>query len=392
MKNLFYRSTTLAFIAITLLFSHNLRANQPFVSPAAPSFSGTAHIVIDYDSNAIIAQGNPDLLIEPASLTKIMTGYVVFNEIKHERIKLDDMVTISEKAWRMPGSRMFIEVGRQVSVLDLIKGMVIQSGNDASVALAEHIAGTEERFAQLMNQYALELGMQNTNFLNSTGLPDPEHLTTVRDLSILTRALIRDFPDYYNWYSEKRFTFNGITQYNRNRLLWQDPTVDGLKTGHTSSAGYCLVSSANRNDMRVIVVVAGTQSATQRISESQKLLNYAFRFYETHKLYEKDQRLIDARVWLGVRDTLGLGIADEVYVTVPRGQYQNLKIETLTPKQIEAPIVLGDKIGQLVISLHDEVLVEKPLIALSDIEQASFFKRLIDRIKLLFRGLFSKDD
>ncbi|UQB41763.1 D-alanyl-D-alanine carboxypeptidase [Thiomicrospira microaerophila] len=391
MKNLFYRSSIFAILTLSLLFSQASRANQPFVSPAPPSFAGTAHIVVDYDSNAIIAQGNPDMLIEPASLTKIMTGYVVFTEIKNERIKLEDMVTISEKAWRMPGSRMFIEVGRQVSVQDLIKGMVIQSGNDASVALAEHIAGTEERFAQLMNQYALELGMTNTNFLNSTGLPDPEHLTTVRDLSILTRALIRDFPEFYNWYSEKRFTYNGITQYNRNRLLWQDPTVDGLKTGHTSSAGYCLVSSANRNDMRVIVVVAGTESASQRISESQKLLNYAFRFYETHKLYEKDQRLIDARVWLGVRDTLGLGIAEEVYVTVPRGQYQNLKIDTLTPKQIEAPIALGDPIGQLVISLHDEILVEKPLIALADIEQASFFKRLMDRIKLLFRGLFGKE-
>jgi D-alanyl-D-alanine carboxypeptidase (penicillin-binding protein 5/6) len=382
--------TLLSFFAMTL--SIQAHANAPFVSPVPPSFAGTAHIVLDYNSHAIIAQSNPDMLIEPASLTKIMTGYVVFSELHNERIKLEDMVSISEKSWRMPGSRMFIEVGKQVSVQDLIKGMVIQSGNDASVALAEHIAGTEERFAELMNQYALNLGMNNTNFLNATGLPDPAHLTTVKDLSILTRALIRDFPDYYNWYSEKRFTFNGITQYNRNRLLWQDPTVDGLKTGHTSSAGYCLVSSAMRNDMRVIVVVAGTESAAQRISESQKLLNFAFRFYETHKLYEKDQRLIDARVWLGERDTVGLGIGEQIYVTVPRGQYQNLKIDTLTPKQIEAPIATGDPIGQLVISLNDEVIVEKPLIALANIEQASFFKRLMDRIKLLFRGLFGKED
>ncbi|WP_044410269.1 D-alanyl-D-alanine carboxypeptidase family protein [Thiomicrospira microaerophila] len=377
---------------LVFFFSLQAKANAPFVSPVPPSFAGTAHIVLDYDSHAIIADSNPDMLIEPASLTKIMTGYVVFDELKQGRMKLEDLVTISERAWRMPGSRMFIEVGRQVSVQELIKGMVIQSGNDASVALAEHIAGTEERFAQLMNQYALKLGMNNTNFLNATGLPDPEHLTTVRDLSILTHALIRDFPDFYNWYSEKRFTFNGITQYNRNRLLWQDPTVDGLKTGHTSSAGYCLVSSAMRNNMRVIVVVAGTESAAQRISESQKLLNYAFRFYETHKLYEQEQRLIDARVWLGQRDTLGLGIADEVYVTVPRGQYQNLKIDTLIPKQIEAPIAIGDQIGQLVVSFNDEIIIEKPLIALANIEQASFFKRLMDRIKLLFRGLLGKED
>lgn len=375
-----------------LAFSLQTKANTPFVSPAAPSFAGTAHIVLDYDSQAVIAQSNPHMQIEPASLTKIMTGYVVFNELKHDRIKLDDMVNISEKAWRMPGSRMFIEVGKQVSVKDLIKGMVIQSGNDASVALAEHIAGTEERFAELMNQYAQELGMTNTNFLNSTGLPDPSHLTTVSDLSTLTLALIRDFPEFYNWYSEKRFTFNGITQYNRNRLLWQDPTVDGLKTGHTSSAGYCLVSSAKRNDMRIVVVVAGTESAAERISESQKLLNYAFRFFETHKLYEQNQRLIDSRVWLGERDTLGLGIAEEVYVTVPRGQYPNLKIDTLTPKQIEAPITMGDPIGQLIVSLNDEVLIEKPLVALANIEQGSFFKRLMDRIKLLFRGLFGSED
>lgn len=392
MKTQYIKTYLLIFASAISLLTMQAKASTPFVSPAAPSFAGTAHMVIDYDSKAVIAQSNPNMQIEPASLTKIMTGYVVFNELNHERIKMEDMVTISEKAWRMPGSRMFIEVGKQVSVQDLIKGMVIQSGNDASVALAEHIAGTEERFAQLMNQYALEIGMTNTNFLNSTGLPDPAHLTTVSDLATLTLALIRDFPDFYNWYSEKRFTFNGITQYNRNRLLWQDPTVDGLKTGHTSSAGYCLVSSAKRNDMRVVVVVAGTESAAQRISESQKLLNYAFRFFETHKLYEQDQRLIDARVWLGERDSIGLGIAEQVYVTVPRGQYQNLKIDTLTPKQIEAPIAIGDPIGQLVISLNEEVLLEKPLVALANIEQGSFFKRLMDRIKLLFRGLFGKED
>lgn len=386
MKASFYK---LFFVLLALTLSTaKAQANTPFVSPVPPSIAGTAHFVMDYHSGAIITEKDPDMQIEPASLTKIMTGYVVFNELKLGRIQMADMVTISKKAWRMPGSRMFIEVGKQVSVEDLIKGMVIQSGNDASVALAEHIARTEENFADIMNQYAEQLGMTNTNFVNATGLPDPAHLTTARDLSILTKALIRDFPDFYPWYSEKRFTFNGITQYNRNRLLWQDPTVDGLKTGHTESAGYCLVSSAKRNDMRVIAIVVGTDSATQRVSESQKLLNYAFRFFETHKLFEGSQRLVDARIWGGERDTLGVGLADELFVTVPRGQYQNLKVETSLPPQVNAPVHQGDNVGQLVINLNDQVLLEKPLIALSAIEEGSFFKKLFDRIKLFFQNLF----
>ncbi|MBE0494141.1 MAG: D-alanyl-D-alanine carboxypeptidase [Thiomicrospira sp.] len=386
MKASFYK---LFFVLLAVSISAtSVRANTPFVSPVPPSVAGTAHFVIDYHSDAIISEKDADMQIEPASLTKIMTGYVVFNELKLGRIQMDDMVTISKKAWRMPGSRMFIEVGKQVSVEDLIKGMVIQSGNDASVALAEHIARTEENFADIMNQYAEQLGMTNTNFLNATGLPNPAHLTTARDLSILTKALIRDFPDFYDWYSEKRFTFNGITQYNRNRLLWQDPTVDGLKTGHTESAGYCLVSSAKRNDMRIIVIVVGTDSATQRVSESQKLLNYAFRFFETHKLFEASQRLVDARIWGGERDTLGVGLADELFVTVPRGQYQNLKVETSLPPQVNAPIQQSDNIGQLVINLNGQVLLEKPLIALSEIEEGSFFKKLFDRVKLFFQNLF----
>lgn len=388
MNALFNRSIFSFLLLSAAFFSLTAKANTPFVSPIPPSVAGTAHLVIDYHSNAIISASNIDMQIEPASLTKIMTGYVVFNELKLGRISMDDMVTISQKAWRMPGSRMFIEVGKQVSVKDLIKGMVIQSGNDASVALAEHIARTEENFAELMNQYAEHLGMHNSHFVNSTGLPDPTHLTTVGDLALLTKALIRDFPDFYPWYSEKRFTFNGITQYNRNRLLWQDPTVDGLKTGHTSSAGYCLVSSAIRNDMRVIAIIAGTDSANQRITESQKLLNYAFRFFETHKLYDANQRLVDARVWGGEKDILGIGLDRELFVTVPRGQYQNLQIETSLPQQINAPIKQGDSYGELVVSLNNEILLEKPLVALSDVNEGSFFKKLFDRIKLFFQNLF----
>lgn len=390
MKASLYKSLykSLFLILVVVFITGRAHANTPFVSPVPPSVAGTAHFVIDYHSDTIITAKNADMQIEPASLTKIMTGYVVFNELKLGRIQVDDMVTISKKAWRMPGSRMFIEVGKQVSVEDLIKGMVIQSGNDASVALAEHIARTEENFADMMNQYAEQLGMVNTHFVNATGLPDSTHLTTARDLSILTKALIHDFPEFYAWYSEKRYTFNGITQYNRNRLLWQDPTVDGLKTGHTESAGYCLVSSAKRNDMRVIVIIVGTDSATQRVTESQKLLNYAFRFFETHKLFEGEQRLVDARIWGGERDTLSVGLASELFVTVPRGQYQNLKIETSLPSQVNAPIKHGDKVGQLVINLNDQVLLEKPLIALSEINEGSFFKKLFDHVKLFFQNLF----
>ncbi len=280
----------------------------PHVVPSPPKTAAEAYILIDYNSGKIIASQNADMRVEPASLTKIMTGYVVINELSNGNISLDDMVTISPKAWKMPGSKMFIEVGKKVSVHDLIKGMVIQSGNDASVALAEHIAGSEEVFAELMNKYAESLGMTHTHYMNATGLPNPDHYTTAEDLSILARALINKFPEEYEWYAQKKFTFNGITQYNRNKLLWQDPSVDGLKTGHTESAGYCLVTSAKRDDMRLISVVLGTDSAKQRIQESQKLLNYGFRFFETHKLYQAGQRLNDARIWEGQQDTVGLGL------------------------------------------------------------------------------------
>jgi D-alanyl-D-alanine carboxypeptidase (penicillin-binding protein 5/6) len=383
------RTLLISLLVSLSLLAPKILANTPFIIPSPPNVAGTAHIVIDFDSGAIITSNEPDMPIEPASLTKIMTGYVVFSEIRNGRIQLDDMVTISQKAWRMPGSRMFIEVDTQVSVEDLIRGMVIQSGNDASVALAEYIARTEEDFAMLMNQYAAQLGMTNTNFLNATGLPDPNHLTTVYDLAILARALINEFPEFYTWYSERSFTFNGITQFNRNRLLWQDDTFDGLKTGHTSSAGYCLVSSAKRDDMRVISVIAGTESANQRITESQRLINYAFRFFESHKLYDTNQRLQETQVFGGAKDLLNIGVDEAVHVTIPRGQYQNLAIELVIPNKITAPIVAGEQIGSLQISLNDEILAEPTIVALESVEKGSFFKRLFDSIKLFFKNLFS---
>ncbi|WP_338065233.1 D-alanyl-D-alanine carboxypeptidase family protein [Thiomicrorhabdus xiamenensis] len=390
----------LFFLSLTVLFTPQsmatpvadaLAAPVPHVVPSPPEIAGNAYLLIDFNSGRVLAEKKSNDRVEPASLTKIMTGYVVINELRNGNMKMDDMVTISKKAWKMPGSKMFIEVGKQVSVRDLIKGMVIQSGNDASVALAEHIAGSEEVFAQLMNKYAKSLGMTNTHYVNATGLPHPEHYTTAHDLAILTKALIQNFPDEYKWYSEKKFTFNGITQYNRNKLLWQDETVDGLKTGHTESAGFCLVSSAKRDEMRLVSVVLGTSSANTRIQETQKLLNYGFRFFETHKLYNAFQRLKDVTIWEGNRDLVGLGLSNDLYVTIPRGQYKNIKIDTLVEPTIKAPASQGDELGSLQITLGGEEVANRPLVALDTVEEGSFFKKLIDQLKLTFKSLFGNE-
>ncbi len=361
----------------------------PHVVPSAPSIASEAYLLIDFNSGHVLANKNADQRVEPASLTKIMTGYVVINELTNGNMSMDDEVTISQKAWKMPGSKMFIEVGKKVKVRDLIKGMVIQSGNDASVALAEMIAGSEEVFAQLMNKYAQSLGMNHTNFVNATGLPHADHYTTAHDLAILTKNLITKFPEEYQWYSEKKFTFNGITQYNRNKLLWQDPTVDGLKTGHTESAGYCLVASAKREEMRLISIVLGTDSAKMRVQETQKLLNYGFRFFETHKLYSSQQRLNDAVVWEGTRDVIGVGTEQDLYITIPRGQYKNITIESSVQPEIVAPITKGQTLGNLHITLGDQLILERPLIALADVEEGSFIKKLMDQIRRFFSALFS---
>ena len=394
------RLTAPLFVLFAFFFTLNAHAEPqtlaapgtpatPHVVPSAPQIAGTSHLLIDFNSGKILAERKPFDQVEPASLTKIMTGYVVINELNNGNMSMDEMVTISEKAWKMPGSKMFIEVGKKVSVRDLIKGMVIQSGNDASVALAEHIAGSEAVFAQLMNKYAESLGMTNTHFMNATGLPHPEHYTSAHDLALLTTALITKFPEEYSWYSQKKFTFNGITQYNRNKLLWQDPTVDGLKTGHTESAGYCLVSSAKRDEMRLISVVLGTNSSEKRIQETQKLLNYGFRFFETHPLYTANQRLNDVKVWEGTKDILGIGLANDLSVTIPRGQYKNLKIESSVEEDLIAPIAAGQELGTLTITLGDEVIAEQKLVALSAVEEGSFFKKIIDQIVRLFSSLFS---
>jgi D-alanyl-D-alanine carboxypeptidase (penicillin-binding protein 5/6) len=355
-------------------------------NPVAPSIAAKSYILMDHDSGKVLAEDAAGERLPPASITKVMTSYVIAQELAADNIKLDDEVNISEKAWRMIGSRSFIEVGTKVPVEVLLRGMIVQSGNDAAVALAEHIAGSEEVFAQMMNQYAQKLGMYDTNFMNSTGLPDPEHYTTARDIAILSSALIRDFPDHYQWYSDKEYTYNGITQHNRNKLLWRDNTVDGLKTGHTEEAGYCLSASAKRDGMRLIAVVLGTSSENARAQEIQKLFNYGFRFFETHQLYSAGEKITDSKVWKGASEMVALGLTQGFSVTVSRGQYKALQAVSNLQQPIIAPIAAGTELGEVEVRLGDEVITTQKLVALNDIEKGSWWRRLIDSLLLLIWG------
>lgn len=355
-------------------------------NPTAPSIAGTAHILQDYDSGHILMSENADERLPPASITKLMTSYVVSKEIHDGNIKLDDEVLISEKAWRMIGSRSFIEVNTKVTVEALLRGMIVQSGNDAAVALAEHVAGSEEVFAQMMNQYAQKLGMVNTNYENSTGLPGPEHYTTAHDIAILSAALIRDFPEHYKWYAEKEYTYNDITQHNRNKLLWRDNTVDGLKTGHTEEAGYCLSASAKRDGMRLIAVVLGTASENARAQEIQKMFNFGFRFFETHQLYAADEAITQTKVWKGQTDQLNLGLAQPLSITVPRGRYKDLQASTNIQQPVVAPVAKGTELGEVEIRLGDEVVATRMLVAVDDIEKGSWWRRILDSLLMLIWG------
>jgi D-alanyl-D-alanine carboxypeptidase (penicillin-binding protein 5/6) len=356
--------------------------------PAAPSIGATSFILMDFHSQSVIADRAADDRVEPASITKLMTSYVAFNEIARGNLALDDQVLISEIAWRTPGSRMFVEVGNRVSVEELLKGVIIQSGNDASVAIAEHIGGTEAVFASMMNEQAQILGMVNTNYMNSTGLPDPDQHTSARDSALLARALIRDFPDFYSWYSEREYTFNEIRQHNRNRLLWRDPSVDGLKTGHTSSAGYCLVTSASRDGMRLVSVVMGTDSEEARAAASQSLLNYGFRFFETYQLYDADDELKVERIWKGRANQVSLGIADDLFVTIPRGRMDALEARLEMDDVLNAPVAMGEPVGRLLVALDGQTVAERPLVARQDVGEAGFFGRTSDGVRLWFGGLF----
>ena len=358
-------------------------AVQPI--PAAPAIAARAYVLVDIHSQRVLAASHADERMEPASLTKMMTAYTVFKELGAAKVKLSDTATISEKAWRTEGSRMFVKVNTQVTLEDLLKGMIIQSGNDASVALAEHIAGTEEGFATLMNQYAKALGMSNSHFTNSTGLPDPQLYVTAHDIALLARAIILEFPEYYAWYSTKEFTYNSISQFNRNQLLWRDQGVDGMKTGYTDSAGFCLVASALRDGMRLISVVLGTKDEKARAQESLSILNYGFRFFETHRLYAAGQELYTLPVWKGAERSLRLGLNTDLYVTVPRGQYKSLAASMDMNTHIIAPVTQGQSFGNVQVTLAGDVIAKLQLVALYGIDQGGWWRRLIDSIRLWWK-------
>ncbi|SSW73877.1 D-alanyl-D-alanine carboxypeptidase DacC [Achromobacter veterisilvae] len=350
----------------------------------APTIAAKAWIVMDVNSGQTLAASNPDMKVEPASLTKIMTAYVVFNALDEKRLTLEQTVPVSEHAWRTGGSRMFIEPRKPVTVDELNQGMIVQSGNDASVALAEAVGGSESAFASLMNQEAERLGLKNTHFMNATGLPDPQHMTSTRDLAILSSHLITDHPDFFHYYKQKSYTYNKITQPNRNRLLWADPSVDGMKTGHTDSAGYCLVSTAVRGDRRILVVVVGTDSEATRAEESLKLLNWSFQNFDTVKLFDKSQPGIDVRVWEGMAEIVKLGPPNPVSIAVPRGKAGDLKPVAQRTDPLIAPLAKGQQVGTLQFTLDGKVLRSEPLVVQDAVERAGFFGRMVDTVKRWF--------
>lgn len=381
----------ISLLLITFALSFNVFAT-PRVIPNAPAIAAKGYLLIDFDSGKVLSENNSEKKLAPASLTKMMTSYIIGQEVKTGNLNLDDKVTISENAWSKnfpESSKMFIEVGKEISVADLNRGIIIQSGNDACVAMSEHIAGSEGAFADLMNSWAIQLGMNNTHFVNSHGLHSTEHYTTAQDMAILAKALISDVPEEYRIYSEKSFKFNGIEQYNRNGLLWDKSlNVDGIKTGHTNAAGYSLVSSATKDGMRLISVVMGTKSENARKVESKKLLNWGFRFFETLTPYKAGDQLASERIWMGSQEMIRLGVAQNTPITLPRGQAKNLKADFIIESELRAPIKKGVKVGEVHYSIGDEAVATYDLIALESVQQGSLFSRLMDYIKLLFIGWF----
>ncbi|MGA1511115.1 MAG: D-alanyl-D-alanine carboxypeptidase [Proteobacteria bacterium] len=371
-----------------LLFTSFYSSAQNLL-PRPPQINVTSYILVEPVTGKVLAEFNADDQIEPASMTKVMTGYIAADQLHRNLVRADDEVLISTKAWKMEGSRMFIEAGKRVSFEDLIKGVVIQSGNDASVAIAEYLGGTEEGFVDIMNAYAQSLGLNNTLFENSTGLPSSNHFSSARDLSIISANLINNFPEHYALYKEKSFTFNDIRQLNRNRLLWRDDSVDGIKTGHTESAGFCLISSAARGSMRLIAVVAGANSEDERFNASQRLLEYGFRFFVTQNLLESNEEVRSADVWGGKKDNVSLGLAKDLIVTVPRAELPSLKIDYTFNNNIEAPISKGDILGSLSVKSGDTVIANANLVALEEVEPKGFFGRLISKIIMWFLNLFN---
>lgn len=360
--------------------------------PAPPKSDTKSYIIIDFNSGAIIGEYNPHKIVEPASLTKIMTMYVIDKEIASGRLRLDDEIKVSKKAWKMPGSRMFIEVNDHVKVSDLIRGIIVQSGNDASVALAEHIAGSEKAFADLMNKTAQDLKMNNTHFANVTGMPHKEHYTTAFDLALLSRAIIRDFPDSYELYSVKEYTYNNIKQLNRNRLLWSPGlNTDGIKTGYTDSAGYCLAASAEQDGMRLIAIVLGADNDKQRAKEAASLLRYGFRFYDTVKLYAKNEPIGKKKVWLGSNSKVDIGLNNDLYITIPKGSYKYLSAKVDTQKYLKAPLDFNQNIGEITVTLNKEIIARKNLVTLKEVDKGSLWQRFKDRVKLSVDNFFQHE-
>ncbi|MCH2454486.1 MAG: D-alanyl-D-alanine carboxypeptidase [Idiomarina sp.] len=376
------------FAIVAITFSTASFAAAQSLVPNAPSVNAKAYILIDHTTGKVLAQGNADESLPPASLTKMMTSYIIGKEILSGRISPNDQVTISENAWAKnfpESSKMFIEVGKQISVEQLNKGIIISSGNDACVAMAEHIAGSEDAFADLMNNYAQQLGMSNSHFANSHGLPDPDQYVSARDMATLASALIEETPEEYELYAQKSFTFNNIKQYNRNSLLWdRSLNVDGIKTGHTNEAGYSLVSSAVEDGTRLIAVVMGTNSEQARKVESKKLLNYGFRYYETVKAYEAGESFVAHRIWGGDIDEVPLGISEDVVVTLPRGQKEELKANFELDQKLQAPLSKGQKVGTVYLQLNGEDVASFPLVTLQAVEEGGFFKKIMDYIKQQF--------
>lgn len=368
-----------------LLFSLTINSAQAEPAPPPPDLAVKAYLLKDFNSNRVLAEQQSQNRVEPASLTKLMTAYLSFKALKNGHLRLDQTLPISEKAWRVEGSKMFVDTTMTVTVDELLHGMIIQSGNDASIALAEGIAVTEDAFATQMNKEAVRLGMKNTHFMNATGLPDPQHYTTAYDLSLLATALIQDFPDQYKrLYSVKEYTYNKITQPNRNRLLWLDPNVDGMKTGHTETAGFCLISSAKRGEHRLISVVLGAANDNARATESQKLLNYGYQFFDSHLIYKAGQTIATQKVWKGAESKLVATVFHDLYVTLPKGEYARAKAKIISKQPLIAPIAAGQEIGSIQFVIDGKVIDEQKLVAAKEVKVAGIFGRLWDSFMLLF--------
>jgi D-alanyl-D-alanine carboxypeptidase (penicillin-binding protein 5/6) len=376
-----FSALIVAFSVVPAVFAQQSSAS---VAPV-PAIAARAYVLLDFNSGQFLQTYNPNERVEPASLTKLMTAYLTFAALRQKTLRPDQTVPVSTRAWRTEGSRMFIEPRKPVTVDELLRGMIVQSANDACIALAEAVAGTEEAFAQLMTREAQRLGMKSTNFVNATGLPHPQHYSTAQDLALLAAAVVSDFPEYYPLYSTKEYRYNNISQSNRNRLLWTDPTVDGMKTGYTENAGYCLITSARREHRRLISVVLGTASESARAIESQKLLNYGFQFYDTVRLYEKNQPVATLQVWKGAANIVKAGFISDLYLTLPKGEVEKLKANVESMQPLLAPISAGQRVGTVKIMLDGKPYRELPVVALEDVPVAGILGRGWDSIRLLFK-------